>query len=78
LKTTGQIIGESDGDYRKYLQGLIDGQKSFIIALEKAAQSRPNLTQEISSILASNVEMLEEYQARLKGELNRALSSKKD
>lgn len=78
MKTTGQIIGESDGDYRKYLQKLVLGQKLFIEELEKISEQRPNIAQELSEVIAENVEVLKEYQERLKGELNRALSSKKD
>lgn len=78
MKTTGQIIGESDGEYRKYLQNLVNGQKLFIAALEDTAQRIPSMAQEIAGLIADNNKTLVEYQARLRRELSRALSSKKD
>jgi len=78
LKSTGQIIGESDLQYRRYLQNLVNGQSKFIISLEETAESLPNMAQQLSEVIADNRLILEEYQVRLRGELNRALSSKKD
>lgn len=78
MKSTGQIIGESDLEYRRYLQNLVKGQVKFIQSLEETATRLPHMAQQLSEVIADNRLTLEEYQVRLRGELNRALSSKKN
>jgi hypothetical protein len=73
-----QLINETDLEYRQYLRDLISGQKKFIASLEGITERLPQLTQEVAEILKTNIADLEVNQVRLRKELNRALSDKKD
>lgn len=72
-----QLIGETPTEYVAYCRDLVRSTEEFIKTLEKTAEDKPQLKQEIAEVLVTQQQLLTEYKLRLKGAMSNALSSKK-